>query len=139
MPLNVPLLRACLHRITSHPEEWEQAAWACRTECATAYCLAGHAVLAAGHTIPFAPDDTCPGRHKNEATTPVAYTADGTRWYIEDLAQAELGLTDAEAAELFHGEATLPRLWRFATQLTGEAITTPAELPTPQPHQNGRA
>jgi hypothetical protein len=41
---NLPLLRAVLAQIDATPERWDQSMWASRTECGTAFCVAGWAV-----------------------------------------------------------------------------------------------
>jgi len=42
--VNVPLLKATLAYIKTHPEEWNQAVWVCGTTA----CFAGRALLLAG-------------------------------------------------------------------------------------------
>jgi hypothetical protein len=45
---NVPLLRATMDHILAHPDLHNQAMWATRTECGTAYCFAGTACFLSG-------------------------------------------------------------------------------------------
>lgn len=42
--VNIDLLNRIIDHIEQHPETWDQRAWAQKTECGTAFCVAGHAV-----------------------------------------------------------------------------------------------
>jgi hypothetical protein len=126
--INVPLLRKTLEWATNHPDEHEQSVWAQRTWCGTAYCLAGRAVVEAGHDISWAEADLDifgGGQH----------TTDGRD--IELVAVEELGLpVDPNRAPddpnylspLFDEDNTLADLWRIASELTGGEIEVPAEF-----------
>lgn len=128
---NLPLLRKVLSHIDAHPEEWVQQVYAVRGEtlrrvtdlrnsasgqalampvCGTAFCIAGHAVVMAGHDI----DWDSHGRADS-----AAMTASGD--YIEDVAKAELGLTDAEAVRLFAGPNTREDVQRYAERVAARA------------------
>lgn len=114
--INVPLLRKTLEHITEHRQEWYQGAWAIRTECGTAYCLAGHAVVLSGHEI-----------RVPEGEYQLGYaTASGE--YVSEVAMEELGLTEWEAERLFAEHNTLPTLWALAEDFTDGEITTPETL-----------
>ena len=45
---NPGVLRGSLAFIEAHPEQWNQGAWAMKTDCGTAYCMAGHIVAQIG-------------------------------------------------------------------------------------------
>lgn len=45
---NVPLLKQTLAHIEAHPTAWNQDAWCEETDCGTAYCFAGHAIVLHG-------------------------------------------------------------------------------------------
>lgn len=79
--------------------------------CGTVMCLAGHTVVAAGHLLKWR-EDLATGYFMAE------YTEDGLS--IEQLAQDILGLTDAQANDLFWDEAeTVDELWETVTDVTG--------------------
>lgn len=126
--VNVDLLRKVLTYITEHPEEWEQANWAVRTDCGTACCVAGHAVAMSGYKFRWS---------SSWSTVPsVAFSvfdADGRVGYIADVAAELLGLDwrDIDQYEngvylLFDVHNTLDDLWRIAGELTDGQIQRPA-------------
>lgn len=122
LKVNVPLLRKALEHITEHPEEWDQEVWARPTSCGTACCLAGTAVLLAGHEFAF----TGP---QEEALGLYWRTTEGEQ--IEEVAQRELGLSDAYSALLFLPSNTLQTLWRYANELTDGEIEIPEKVRYP--------
>jgi hypothetical protein len=119
--INVELLRKTLEHITAHPEEHDQTQWAVKTDgCGTAYCLAGHAVQLAGHTIRWrAAKDW-----KRTGLRVVACDVEDGR-FISDVATQELGLSSIQAADLFSANNDIGTLWRLASDYTNGAIEIP--------------
>jgi hypothetical protein len=120
--INVPLLRKTLEYITAHPEEHDQRNWGVKTACGSSYCLAGHAVVLAGHEIDWhSPDLVRMGmRSSCHALT------DGR--YISDAAREELGLDPERAARLFDANNDLGTLWRLASEYTDGEVEVPADF-----------
>jgi hypothetical protein len=116
--VDVPLLIKVLDHITAHPEEWDQETWAIKTSCGTACCVAGHAVVMAGHTLQFG--SYYPG------TSSAMRVSDGRS--IENVARQELGLSVDQADLLFNSSNTLYNLWWIACDLTDGAIQVPEGL-----------
>ncbi len=127
MTVNAVLLRQVLDHITAHPEQHDQAHFAIRTDCGTAYCLAGHAVVLSGYRIAW--EESLLNRHAFNAKLD-----DGSTAEIPDLAAELLGLEpgpyDEEWPDLFDGGNSRADLWRMASELTDGAI--PAEPPAVQ-------
>jgi len=122
--VNVPLLRKVLEKITAHPEEWDQADWA-RTdsECGTAFCLAGHTALEAGHQVKWQPcrsmeEDFCPCGQMFATTVTTGET-------ISQVARRELGLSDQASQALFGATNSLDELWSLASLFSGGEIQRP--------------
>jgi hypothetical protein len=124
--VNVPLLRKVLEHVTAHPEEWNQAEWARRDSCGTAYCIAGHTVVMAGNEVRWSP--FC-FEHEYEVSGTLV---DGRR--VGDVAVELLGIpiplrrVGVEKGHLFYSENTLSDLWRIASQLTDGEIEIPEEF-----------
>lgn len=120
LKVNVPLLRKTLEHITEHPEEWDQVVWARKTRCGTACCVAGTAVLIAGHEINW--DD-----HAHAILNPDASRAYRTMTgeWIEEVAKRELGLSAGQAASLFLATNSLETLWDLAGYYSDGEIETP--------------
>lgn len=116
--IDVPLLRKALEHITSHPEEWDQEQWATKTMCGTAFCLAGHVAVMAGHKLAW--ERCC----SDDFTA--SFTTDGEAIY--DVARRLLGLGLGQAQDLFSGANDLERLWELAFRYTDGEIRTPPEL-----------
>lgn len=131
--LNVEALIATYDHIRRHPEEWIQTTW----KCGTTYCYAG--TVAAWFY----------GVRVNEGTDTASLDTDavlidlsmyeipeefdswgeeehqrGEKVHVFDFAGSILGLTRAEAADLFHANNTLDDIKRFIEEITG--ITLPA-------------
>ncbi len=115
--INVPLLRKVLEHITAHPEEHNQAVWGVRTQCSTAYCLAGHALVMSGVDLRWSE----PAVEGGYATTD--YTVRGEEIY--DAAADLLGLTRRQADDLFCPDNTQGRLWQLAHSMSGGEIQRP--------------
>ena len=54
---NAPLAYKILDHIDAHPEQWNQTTWFRESECGTAGCFAGWAVVLTGHDIEFGSPD----------------------------------------------------------------------------------
>lgn len=92
-PANIPLLRSILQQIDRDPSSWDQTAWGVRTDCGTAYCIAGHACVMTNRHVRWEQD-------KYDLSVFYAqFTVDGRD--IEDAASDALGLTQREADLLF--------------------------------------
>ena len=124
---NMPLLRKVLDHIDAHPDEWYQSFWAIRgdlavdrgvtSDCGTAYCIAGHAVMITGHGVDWA----WAGGGGLESTV---LCTDGQT--IPDVARAELGLTRDEAEWLFqenNDRAGVQRAAEAIAARAGEAVS----------------
>lgn len=126
--VNEDLLRRVLTYITEHPDEHDQGNWAVRTECGTAYCLAGHTVVLSGHEVDW------PTAFGASATTVTTAGVAGTDQTIGELAATLLGLDFEDAAGedgLFWGGHELRDLWRIAAELTDGRVSRPvATTPT---------
>jgi hypothetical protein len=120
--LNIPLLTKVLDHITANPLEWGQGVWATETECGTAACVAGWAVIMSGHTLEFEDMhmwDRLTGRRLN--TGPSARrTTDGEP--IADVARRELGLNVDQSKYLFADHRDLDDLWNLANAFSNGEI-----------------
>jgi hypothetical protein len=115
MEINVPLLRKTLEYADAHPEEIKLDTWAMKTACGTTACIAGTAVVLAGHEIDWNSKSLC--------FYGVSCVTDGR--FIVDVAEEELGLTEQQANELFYC-SSLNEVWEAAERLTdGEIRRTP--------------
>lgn len=120
---NVELLRKALEHITAHPEEWDQAAWAYKTDCGTSCCLAGHVVTLAGKQIDFDPDSNMPAHRVVGEAGSIDQVA-ANLLDIEPLFEAQFDYED----HLFHEHNTLADLWHKAAELTDGEIEIPAGI-----------
>jgi hypothetical protein len=118
--VNVPLLRKTLEHITAHPKEWDQRWWASRSDCGTAYCMAGWAVrfahpnaVAVNYVDTGYSDGTQAAQH---------VVIDGERHDIERAARRELGLSETEGNELFAPYNSITKLWKLASGITAGEI-----------------
>ncbi len=119
---NFPLLWKIYDHIVAHPEEWNQESWATgvvknRAVCATAFCVAGHAIQMG---IPEAVFNfprgnvRCEEGHMVTCTSFIDPQRDG--WLdIENEARQLLGLTIFEGAALFNGDNELGDIHRILT------------------------
>jgi hypothetical protein len=119
-PEQVALLRKTLEHVTAHPDEWNQWMWASKTDCGTAYCLAGTACVLAGEEIDWR-------RTSAGVVKQASYLADGQS--IEKRARELLGLGSYAAVELFEADNRLRELWTLANEFTGGAIDIPDTFP----------
>ncbi|MEU9837017.1 hypothetical protein AB0D67_36235 [Streptosporangium sp. NPDC048047] len=118
--LNVAALERVYAHIVANPEEWNQRYW----HCGTSMCFAGHTVAMYGTANWSAPGD--PG-----CDTFVALSTDdeddlfideGERViYVADRARHILGITEDEAAVLFHQNNTLADIRRIIDDLIAGA------------------
>jgi hypothetical protein len=120
MSINIPLLRKTLEYAENHPEEINLRHWATKASCGTTACVAGTAVLLAGHQIDY---DFRPEHRFLDGDGGFTYRTTDAR-LIADVAQEELGLTDDGADDLFHC-SSLAQVWKVAEALTGGEITRP--------------
>lgn len=95
MPV-MPLIRRVLNQIDAHPETWDQQWFGIKTECGTAFCFAGHAVVLSGRAEPKWTD-----YNDGEDVLPVWFTAGDNDERVDVLAANVLGLTDEEQLALF--------------------------------------
>jgi hypothetical protein len=123
---NVALLRKTLEHIENHPQEWNQGTW----HCGTIACFAGHAVIIDGGQFaddwraPFVaerPDD--PGDAFRE------FGCGAGQIHIADRARHVLGLTQAEADDLFAAANTLDDLREQVARLIDQADVIAAGQP----------
>lgn len=121
--IDVDLLRDRLEYVTAHPEEHDQGWWGVKRGCGTAYCIAGHVVIARGYELEWGEmSDIGPdGEYYAEIVR-------GTYHSISYIAQRELGLNAAQAVALFAGINSLWKLWHLAEEFTNGAITMPAGI-----------
>jgi hypothetical protein len=106
---NVAELVAIYQHIKAHPEEWNQFYYGCRTDCGTAYCVAGWAAARAGYEMDW-PDDVYLKRIATHVTAGPL---------VDEVAQRILGLTDEQADDLFQEENDLDDIRAIITEITG--------------------
>jgi hypothetical protein len=97
--INVDLLRETLQHIKEHREEWDQKQW----RCGAAACFAGHAAILAGAEWE---GDSDFGIY----VLPPNAKSEGEFLFVGAYAQAVLGLSNAEADDLFWQDNTLADL-----------------------------
>ena len=88
MKRNVELLQRTMQYIMDHPEQHDQRHWVVNTDCGTAACFAGWAMILSGRKI----------------------TSGSSSSYIGREARELLGLTRVESMTLFCGDNTRPAL-----------------------------
>lgn len=113
---NTAELVAIYRYIVAHPQEWDQAAYAKRTACGTAYCVAGHAVVRAGWRLVWTDYG---GGSWSTAALDGPRDDEGYPPMFGDVATALLGLTDDEAYALFDTENTLADIREHIAEITG--------------------
>lgn len=128
--INVELLRGRLEHITEHRAAWDQRYWATKTPCGTAGCIAGHVVMEAGYIIVWS-SFTSPN-----GTVYGDFTSEGD--LIGHVARELLGLTLAQAADLFDQNNSLYRLWLLSSEFTNGAIQVPEGV-EPDEYDRARA
>lgn len=116
MTVNVPLLRKTLEHVESHPEEWTQDIWLCRTSA----CFAGHAVLIDGGKwgetensvfVRAEPEDD-----PADVRTPIA--GEGPMVTVPERARRILGIGYTDSRRLFDSDNTLDDLRRIVAELS---------------------
>ena len=102
---NTDLLQRTLAQIEEHPEMWGQQDFARQTDCGTAFCFAGHAVMLAHPTA-------VPTFDGAEATSFVSIPDHPVRpiWWIPELARDLLGLGKTTGDILFDADNSLDEL-----------------------------
>jgi hypothetical protein len=105
---NLELLRKVLRHIDAHPEEYDQGNFAVRTECGTAYCIAGHACVMSGFRFKW---------HKNMEQSASLACGVGADPKATEL----LGLTDGEAEYLFDPENDREGIEDLAMEIAARA------------------
>lgn len=113
---NDDLLIDVLAQIERTPERWNQRVWVHRTDCGTSYCFAGWACALT------APDVTQPDFLWSAATLHAQFagqTGRTSRGLVPTVAADVLGLTPAQADELFELDNTLDDLYDVVSSLTG--------------------
>ena len=109
--LNVDLLRAGLDAIEANPCQWDQHAWATRTEAGhETYSLAARVCLLAGHAINW--------RRVNEHGNATFLT---DRRAIPDAARELLGLDSCDAYKLFDVALDIRRTRKLGERLIKRA------------------
>lgn len=105
---------AILAHIDAHPKEWGQDAFVRQTDCGTAFCVAGHAMIRAGYTLHHGIDFVDPGGEFVEDP-----------W---DEATAVLRLNDDQAWQLFQADNTRGDVQRAFEQIALDAADQLAGL-----------
>lgn len=136
--IDVARLRKVLEHVTAHPREWQQANWAVKGPCGTAYCVAGHAVaMFTNATFEWSENDTPLAFQDPD----MVYRASAVRLpngsirQIKAVARELLGLTKTQATTLFWKYNDLHDLWHHATMFTRGAIEIPAEISEMETHR----
>lgn len=114
---NAVKIRAVLDYIADHPKEWNQSTYGVRTDCGSAYCAAGHAIVLNGHKIVWweADESLYRSDHAIDKET-------GLSRSIHNLATRELEFSVHEASEFFDEFNTLGDLWTLANKFTGGRV-----------------
>lgn len=105
MTINHSEIEAIIGHIEAHPEEWDQRNWASRSDCGTAYCLAGLACVRSGGQAKF---------YRGLEYASTCSLPDGRTELIVLVAQDLLGLTNDQADILFDASNTIDDLKRIA-------------------------
>lgn len=98
MKRNYALLREVYNIIETEPHRHDQRYWGRRTQCGTTHCVAGHVVALTGAAVDWTSDDSPDAVFLSESVIP---PGGQERQYIASYAGDQLGLTPAEANELF--------------------------------------
>jgi hypothetical protein len=116
---NIPKCEAVLDHITMNPESHDQTKWAVRTECGTAGCFAGWAVMLDGGWELDWFDGNFVGQHTSFAKRTGHWAGD----LIHEAAREILELTPQEANVLFYAGNTIDDLGRMVKNLAnGDSI-----------------
>lgn len=126
--VNIPLLRKAVEWVEAEEarpyreREWNQATWYLeRSDTAQAEGWCGTACCVAGWVGLNSPDVAMERDEEGELTNRVTYHG-GHSVHVADYARMQLGLTDAEADELFAGANAAADIRRIAEEIAGEAL-----------------
>ena len=109
---NITLLRAVLKQIDEHPETWDQEHYIRKTDCGTACCIAGHAIVLSGHDqIAWCVDMTTGSR--------CGYVLGDESMPM--IARIALGITERESCLLFHAKNTREDVQRWSEAIAKRA------------------
>jgi len=103
---NIALLDEILDYIEIHPEEWDQSIFFNKTDCGTAFCIAGHAVRL---RMPPGWDFNWTGRLLSGVLVDL-HDPKAACVSVSSIAQRELGLSSYEADVMFDGGNTLAEI-----------------------------
>jgi len=125
---NVDLLQRTLAHIEAHPEQWDQNHWGIETDCGTAYCFAGAAVVLSDLPLDWDLDEDEFGDPEITANmigegAPEGFRFRSIRWVAKEL----LGLNEGQSDKLFHAHNTLDDLRHIVAELIDGA---PEQLST---------
>ncbi len=118
---NIPLLRKAVEWAEAEAAKtdgsslWNQAAYAIATDCGTAFCIAGWTVANFAEGVTVQPYPTGYGEQPGELVSVVHPDGRPVAWERE--AQQLLGLTDAEAWDLFEVDNDIHRVRDLAEQI----------------------
>lgn len=120
---NLPLLRAVLAQIDAAPERWEQASYAVKKDCGTAYCVAGWAVhISHPDAEPrFGTECDCYECSGDRLTATGMQMPDGRFVDIENEAVRLLGITYGEGQCLFDADNSRETVQHHAEQIAARA------------------
>lgn len=118
-------LDAAMDYLRAHPEQHDQRYWGRQTPCGTTMCLAGTVAHLAGHEFyweNYGNDIKKAGLCFRPAEDELSYTVIGgsSVAFIASLAQRELGITEAQANELFYKAETLEDLEHAVKDIANE-------------------
>ena len=122
---NIPALRKTMEFIEANPDGWDQDTWASKgtlngSACGSTMCFAGTTVFLAGAKIQYVahPD------HPNYLQAEHCVTPEGSMVAIEDYATELLGLTDAQADDIFYSDSDMnPQEMRaWVEEIVGEKL-----------------
>ncbi|WP_063042268.1 MULTISPECIES: hypothetical protein [Nocardia] len=107
MPIikNWPLLADAVVQIILHPETWNQSYYAAKTDCGTAFCVAGWVTRLAGAEPVFEGD--------HWATTDCILN--GRQRYIDAASSELLGLDLVRGDSLYDGDNSLETILKLVT------------------------
>lgn len=104
---NAELAYRVLDQIDAHPKTWDQRTWARRTNCGTAFCFAGWAVVLAGRQFVQGSEPS----YVVDRREP-----DGEQW-VGDAAREALGIEDS--VDLFRSYNGRERLGDLVAEIFG--------------------
>jgi hypothetical protein len=120
---NIEMFDFVLEKIEADPGSFAQNFWATRTECGTAFCIAGHAATLDGSKPLW---DTGWTPRDNVAIS--VLTPEGFEKLIGDHGREVLGLTELQAQFVFHPGNTLSQLCRMRDALEADPLDALTEL-----------